>query len=47
MAVGPSLGGVLVAAYGYASVSILGVAAYLLSTAVLAILALRSPKVFA
>jgi len=47
MAVGPSLGGVLVVAYGYGSVSMLGVVAYLISTAVLAILALRSPKVFA
>ncbi len=47
MAVGPSLGGVLVVAYGYGSVSMLGVVAYLLSTAVLVMLALRSPTVFA
>ena len=47
MALGPSLGGVLVVAYGYGSVSILGVVAYVISTAVLVILAARSPKVFA
>jgi predicted MFS family arabinose efflux permease len=47
MAVGPSLGGVLVVAYGYGSVSILGIVAYVISTAVLVILAVRSRKIFA
>jgi predicted MFS family arabinose efflux permease len=46
MAAGPSLGGILVVAYGYGSVSVLGVVAYLISAAVLVVLAVRSPKVF-